>query len=223
MNVNQLENWKLILHLSILHNQVNLSLLAELYLLAIENYESLNERIKEEYLKSFKPENEKEAIKYFIRPLVQKKIPEYFYRSSFLIGYSVSESAIDSYLKILHSALDIKAISKKRKTIWQEFNCTLKNSLLSPFEKISQSVNWSDLEVYRHIRNVIIHSNGVLKDPDLLKSYVLKNRDKVNIENGIFLHIKSPFVTSFMNSMLSMHEMLSFVYKDKFKTEDLLS
>nr|WP_246835984.1 hypothetical protein [Leptospira kmetyi] len=187
--------------------------------MAIQNFKSWNEKIEEEYLKSFKPGSEKVAIKYFIKPLVQKNFHEYFYRSSFLIGYSVSESAISNYLKILHCAMGIEVAFRSKKTVWQKFNWALKNSVLTPLKKISQSVNWLDLEAYRQIRNVIIHSDGVLKDSNVLQSYALRNRNKVNIEDGIFLHIKSPFVTGFMNDMILMHDMLSLVFKDSLKQE----
>ncbi|EMP03887.1 hypothetical protein LEP1GSC171_2479 [Leptospira santarosai str. HAI1380] len=135
------------------------------------------------------------------------------------MAYSISETAINCYLDFFPFPKEKGGADKGQRQIWQKLKYRLENNN-SPFlEKISASIKWSDLDSYRQIRNIIIHSNGILKNPSSILNYVSMNQDKVYIEEEKFLHIKFPFVSAFIGEILNIHELLLSLFQDPSMTE----
>ncbi|EKP04576.1 hypothetical protein LEP1GSC018_2520 [Leptospira kirschneri str. 2008720114] len=205
--------------INVLHFSGTLQLLSALYSLALLNFDDWSRKIKEEFLKASDWKNEQKLVELFIQPLVLDEFPEYFYKSSFLMAYSISETAVYHYLNYLPIPMEKGAIDRKQKQIWQKLKYRLENNDSSILKNISTRINWSDLDVYRQIRNVIIHSNGILKNPSSILNYVSINQDKVYIEEKWFLHIKSSFVSTFIGEILNIHELLFRLFKDPSSAE----
>lgn len=198
----------------VLHCSGNLSLLSSLYSLALQNFDNWGEKIKAEFLKVADWKNEQKLVELFIQPLVLDEFPEYFYRSSFLMAYSIAETAVSGYLASFRSPTKKGAADGNQGQIWQKLKYQLENNNSHVLEIISSRIKWSDLDAYRQIRNVIIHSNGYLKNSSSIFNYVSMNQDKVYVEEKRFLHIKSSFVPSFIGDILYMHELLLCLFKD---------
>ncbi|AXR64635.1 hypothetical protein [Leptospira mayottensis] len=214
MSKNYLIGDEIVFQINALHFSGNLYLLRVLYTLALKNFDNWGEKIKEEFLKEDNWKNEQIAVKLFIQPLVLDEFPEYFYRSSFLMAYSIAETAVSSYLDYFRSPTKEGADGRNRGPIWRKLKDRLENNDSPVLKIISSRIKWSDLDAYRQIRNIIIHSNGVMKNPSLILSYVSMNQDKVYIEEKRFLRIKSSFVFAFIDEIQNMHELLLCLFKD---------
>lgn len=189
--------------------------MSTLYSIALSNFESWNDHIQETLLKEYNWKDEKGAIEIFVKPFFVEQFPEYLYKSSFLILYAVSESAINRYINLISKIIGEETETKNYKPIWSRLKAILETSNSLGLKALSSKINWNILNAYRLIRNSIAHSNNIDTKNKTIADYVSLNKDKFIIEDDMFLQINSVFVETFMKDVFNIHELLlQFVEKE---------